>query len=146
MLSAKRRQARRDLYEYLDPIHGYQTAGYDYLVDETNAEFEQIPMGRDFFPAHQESADSNLYMANVKTDTNESRLAASELRSGASCCVAACEGEPMARASFAAYGARTASQLGELRISVGDQVCRDSKLAVVVIGLRAPQSLHRAVR
>src|SRR5262249_24950663 len=38
------------------------------------------------------------------------------------------------------------SQLGQLRISIGRRAHRDSKLAVVVIGLKAPKSLFDAVR
>ena len=90
-------------------------------------------MGRDFFPAHRESEDSNLYMANVRPDANRSRHAATGARRHP-CCLAT------------QHGTTIASQLGQLRISVGEQVRRDSKLAVVVIGLRTPKSLHRAVR
>src|SRR5712691_11110506 len=137
MLSSERRQTRRDLYRYLDPIHRYQTAGYDYLVDETGAEFEQIPPARDFFPAHREPAHSNIYMADVRHKVDDS----------GSCAPATIGSHGGTSGSVhRAQGTVTESQLGQLRISVGEHVRHYSKLAVVVIGLRAPKSLFDAVR
>jgi hypothetical protein len=63
MIDPKRRIARRDLYNCLDPKHVLQDIGYDYLTDEAGAVFEQIPPGRDYLPAHVD--DGGLWMANV---------------------------------------------------------------------------------
>jgi glycosyltransferase involved in cell wall biosynthesis len=130
MITHDRRLARRNLYSYLDPAHHYQTTGYDYLVDEDAAEFERIPANRDFFPAHRESDRSNFYMPDVTSKTIDP-AGTSALRNVT--CIPA------------AFANGLISQLAQLRISVGDRVSRDSKLSVVVIGLRAPKSLFDAV-
>ena len=129
MLTPAQRQARRDLYNLLDPNRIYQKAGYDYLVDETDAVFEQIPSARDFFPAHQERGHA---MANVD-GLNYKPWKIGEAQNPA------CD-------AIGPEGCATAvSQLGQLRISAGERVCRDAKLAVVVIALGAPPSLAKAV-
>ncbi|MGO9483299.1 MAG: glycosyltransferase [Rhodomicrobium sp.] len=115
MLDPAQRLARRDLYNLLDPDRLYQKAGYDYLVDESDAVFEQIPPGRDFFPAHREPAKASE-APNVTPNA-----------AGPEGCATA------------------VSQLGQLRIWEGPKACRDSKLAVVVIALGAPRSLADAV-
>jgi glycosyltransferase involved in cell wall biosynthesis len=134
MLSCNRRLARRDLYHHLDPNYLYQTAGYDYLIDENGASFEQIPLARDFFPVHQETG--HLYMADItrrQKKASKARVPTSKPHS----------------VTYKAIGRKdntaTISQLGQLRISIGKKVRRDSKLAVVVIGLRAPRSMFNAV-
>ena len=131
-----RRTARRDLYRHLDPTRIYQQAGYDYLVEDSGAVFEQIP-GRNFFPAHRESGSANLHMARVRRafpDTAEVEASTRE---------------------FVTIGGNTSlneaprsgvSQLGQLSIAVGAMACHNSKTAVVVISLRAPQSLAKAVK
>lgn len=58
MISPRRRLLRRDLYKYLDPESRHQRIGYDYLADETGAEFEAIPAGRGYGPAHVEDGGS----------------------------------------------------------------------------------------
>src|SRR5262249_12788855 len=63
LISHTRRLARRDLYHRLDPNRLYQKGGYDYLTDLTNAKYEPIAPARDFFPAHRETGNENLYMA-----------------------------------------------------------------------------------
>jgi glycosyltransferase involved in cell wall biosynthesis len=137
MISSWRRRARRDLYEYLDPIHGCQTVGYDYLVDESDARFEQIPVGRDFFPAHRESDGAGLYMPDVRPGADRSA-------DNTHAAIRIPSDTPRCRAPM--QGTTVASQLGQLQISVGEQARRDSRLAAVVIGLRAPKSLYDAVR
>jgi glycosyltransferase involved in cell wall biosynthesis len=132
MISHNRRLARRNLYNYLDPAHRYQTTGYDYLIDEDGGAFERIPANRDFFPAHHEANHLNFYMPDITCGTSEPSDAI-ELRN-VTCNPAAPPG-----------GSRKLSQLAQLRISVGDKVSRESKLAVVVIGLRAPKALFDAV-
>jgi glycosyltransferase involved in cell wall biosynthesis len=129
MLSYDSRLARRDLYRYLDPDNLYQSAGYDYLIDENGAEFERIQPGRDFFPAHRETG--KVYVADVAHPT---RTATSKL--------------PDVTRGFTdrEAGPASVSQLGQLRISIGERVPRDSRLAVIVIGLCAPNSLFDAVR
>ena len=54
MIAPERRKARAALYNLLDPEHRMQRIGYDYLTDETGAQFEPIPAGREFSPAHVE--------------------------------------------------------------------------------------------
>ncbi|TIW19796.1 MAG: hypothetical protein E5V65_09705 [Mesorhizobium sp.] len=63
MIEPKRRGARRDLYNHLDPDSRLQKIGYDYLADESGAVLEAIPAGRDYFPAHTD--DGGLWMADV---------------------------------------------------------------------------------
>jgi glycosyltransferase involved in cell wall biosynthesis len=126
MLSYDSRLARRDLYQYLDPGNLYQEAGYDYLIDENGAAFERIQPGRDFFPAHRDTGQ--VYMADIARTTP---TATSELP----CVTRGPEAGPA-----------SVSQLGQLRISIGERVRRDSRLAVIVIGLSAPKSLFDAVR
>jgi glycosyltransferase involved in cell wall biosynthesis len=130
MMSRHERGARRDLYSYLDPDNLCQPAGYDYLIDETGAVFEQIPFDRDFFPAHR-----GPYQASVV----DKRQCSGE-QSGATISQTALCG-----AVYPVSGTTTTSQLGQLRISVGDKAQRESPLAVVVIGLCAPKSLLNAV-
>ena len=60
MIAPERRKARAALYNLLDPEHRMQRIGYDYLTDETGAQFEPIPAGREFSPAHVE--DGGLWM------------------------------------------------------------------------------------
>jgi len=63
MIEPKRRTARRDLYNHLDPDRRHQDIGYDYLADESGAVLETIPPGREYFPVH--SDDGGLWMADV---------------------------------------------------------------------------------
>jgi hypothetical protein len=63
MIDPKRRMARRDLYKALDPNNSFQPIGYDYIADETNAEFEKVPAGREYNPPHVE--DGELWMPDV---------------------------------------------------------------------------------
>lgn len=63
MMEPKRRIARRNLYDHLDPKGLLQDVGYDYLADEAGAVFEQIPPGRDYHPPHVD--DGGLWMADV---------------------------------------------------------------------------------
>lgn len=60
MITAARRQARADLYNHLDPEKRIQPIGYDYLANESGAEFERIPQGREYMPVHIE--DGGLWM------------------------------------------------------------------------------------
>jgi GT2 family glycosyltransferase len=136
MMSFNRRLARRNLYRHLDPHNLYQSAGYDYLVDENDAMFEQIPLTRDFFPAHPEFDDADIHMADV-----EGKPQAAGAMSVSTCKrfgAAHRFHNPETRATLV-------SQLGQLRISIGKTACRDSKIAVVVIGFRAQKSLFDAV-
>lgn len=61
MATAARRQARRDLYNALDPGRNLQAIGYDYLADDDGAELKQIRPGRGYSPLHVE--DGGLWMA-----------------------------------------------------------------------------------
>jgi hypothetical protein len=63
MIEPRRRIARRDLYNFLDPDLRYQAIGYDYLADATGARFETIPAGRHFLPPHAD--DGGLWMPDV---------------------------------------------------------------------------------
>lgn len=63
MIAPERRKARAALYKFLDPERRMQKIGYDYLADETGAQFESIPAGRDFSPAHIE--DGGLWMPHL---------------------------------------------------------------------------------
>lgn len=60
MIARARREARRDLYTALDPDRKMQAIGYDYLADETGAEFERIAPERAYSPPHVE--DGGLWM------------------------------------------------------------------------------------
>jgi hypothetical protein len=60
MIDPKRRLARRDLYNRLDPDRKYQPIGYDYLTNEAGACFETIPLGRAYHPPHRD--DGGLWM------------------------------------------------------------------------------------
>jgi glycosyltransferase involved in cell wall biosynthesis len=137
MMSSRRRQARRDLYRHLDPANRFQAVGYDYLTDEAGAEFEQIPPGRDFVPAYMDAPDSKQYMADLISKPNEVRpiraLEDESYRASSSC-------------PNLYSGETVMSQMGQLRISYGEKLTHDSKIAVVVIGLRAPKFLFDAVR
>jgi len=61
MIEPKRRVARRDLYNRLDPERRLQEAGYDYLADDLGAVLETIAPGRGYSPAHVD--DGGLWMA-----------------------------------------------------------------------------------
>jgi hypothetical protein len=61
MIDPKRRIARRDLYNALDPDRRYQKIGYDYLADDTGAVLTEMPPGRRYLPEHRE--DHELWMA-----------------------------------------------------------------------------------
>lgn len=63
MIDPERRQKRTELYRFLDPENRYQAKGYDYLADETGAELEPIPEGREYYPAHCD--DGGLWMPQV---------------------------------------------------------------------------------
>lgn len=63
MIEPKRRAARRDLYNRLDPDRRLQQIGYDYLADEAGMILETVPAGREYFPAHAD--DGGLWMADV---------------------------------------------------------------------------------
>jgi len=65
MIEPKRRVARRDLYNALDPGRRYQKVGYDYLADESGAVFETLPPGRHYLPPHKE--DHGLWMGAAGT-------------------------------------------------------------------------------
>ena len=132
MISPGGRLARRNLYQHLDPANQYQKAGYNYLVDEEGAAFEQIPPARDFFPAHRETGQ--LYMADLAPGSQTPNIAPGATGG-------------VTRASVGReVGTTAASQLDQLRVAVGELVCRECRLAVVVIGLSAPRSLRDAVR
>lgn len=63
MIDPKRRVARRDLYNFLDPRREDQPIGYDYLADDQGAEFETIPKGRAYAPLHVD--DGGLWMRDL---------------------------------------------------------------------------------
>ncbi len=63
MITAERRAARAALYNGLDPDGRMQGIGYDYLADDTGAQFERIPHGREYHPAHEE--DGGLWMPSL---------------------------------------------------------------------------------
>ncbi len=63
MITAERRRARAALYNRLDPDKRMQPIGYDYLADDRGAVFEQIPVGREYYPRHED--DGGLWMARV---------------------------------------------------------------------------------
>lgn len=60
MITRERRQARAALYNHLDPDRRMQALGYDYLADDSNAELQAIPPGREYTPPHVE--DGGLWM------------------------------------------------------------------------------------
>ena len=62
-IEPRRRTARRDLYNRLDPEGAHQAIGYDYLADETGIVLENIPAGRGYRPAHLD--DGGLWMADL---------------------------------------------------------------------------------
>ncbi|TIV64586.1 MAG: hypothetical protein E5V86_14895 [Mesorhizobium sp.] len=66
MIEPKRRMARRDLYNRLDPDRRLQQIGYDYLADEAGMILEAVPAGRGYFPAHAD--DGGLWMADLSLD------------------------------------------------------------------------------
>lgn len=68
MISPLRRVARRNLYKSLDPQNKFQTIGYDYLADETNAKLQSIPAGRGYLPPHHD--DGKLWMPETTTTPN----------------------------------------------------------------------------
>jgi hypothetical protein len=63
MIEPKRRVARRDLYNRLDPDRRLQQIGYDYLADEAGMILEAVPAGREYSPDHAD--DGGLWMADV---------------------------------------------------------------------------------
>ena len=63
MIAASRRRARSELYKHLDPTNKFQPIGYDYLCDDTGAQFESIPKGRSYRPPHKD--DGELWMPKV---------------------------------------------------------------------------------
>ena len=63
MIAPKRRQARRDLYNHLDPERKLQAIGYDYLTDEEGLELENIPVHRFYDPPFVE--DHGLWMPEI---------------------------------------------------------------------------------
>ncbi|WP_217572165.1 hypothetical protein [Mesorhizobium sp. GbtcB19] len=66
MIEPKRRAARRDLYNHLDPDRRSQQIGYDYLADEAGMILEPVPAGREYFPAHTD--DGRLWMADLSAN------------------------------------------------------------------------------
>lgn len=50
MIDAHDREARRDLYNRLDPERQFQQLGYDYLTDEAGLKLEELPPGREYEP------------------------------------------------------------------------------------------------
>jgi hypothetical protein len=69
MIEPKRRAARRDLYNRLDPDRRLQRIGYDYLADETGMIVEAVPAGREYFPAHAD--DGGLWMADLSSNRRD---------------------------------------------------------------------------
>jgi hypothetical protein len=63
MIARARREARRDLYNSLDPDRLYQSIGYDYLAEDEGAVLERIPRGRDYHPQHID--DAGLWMPSL---------------------------------------------------------------------------------
>jgi hypothetical protein len=66
MIEPARRKMRRDLYAALDPERRFQAIGYDYLADESGAEFRPIEAGREYRPVHID--DGGTWMAVVPRD------------------------------------------------------------------------------
>lgn len=64
MITRARRQARAALYNHLDPERRMQPFGYDYLADDTGAQFDIVPEGKHYHPPHIE--DGALWMPEVK--------------------------------------------------------------------------------
>jgi hypothetical protein len=60
MIAPARREARRDLYNRLDPGRSYQRIGYDYLADDSGAVLKAIGRGRDYQPPHID--DGGMWM------------------------------------------------------------------------------------
>ncbi len=78
MLTAERRQARRDLYATLDPKRKLSRPGYDYLSDEAGLRLAEIPASRMYEPEHVE--DGGLWMQKTEpalADPPRSRAGAS---------------------------------------------------------------------
>ncbi len=67
MIDPRRRAARRDLYNRLDPQLAYQSIGYDYLTDETGAVFETVTPERAYHPVHVD--DGGLWMPDLRAVT-----------------------------------------------------------------------------
>jgi len=130
MISQKRRDARRALYNYLDPDAAHQLGGYDYLTDEHGAKFEMIPKGRDFFPAHDERILLNVPMPDVVNDLTRGHKSAALANTAV---------KPQMPAGAAS------SQLKQFIVETGAHAKRDCDIAVVVIGLGAPPGLLSAV-
>ena len=63
MITRSRREARAALYNQLDPDRRMQPFGYDYLADEDGAQFDAVPVGREYHPPHVE--DGGLWMPRV---------------------------------------------------------------------------------
>lgn len=51
MISPQARETRRRIYNQVDPCKEFQRIGYDYLVDETGLQLEQIRAGREYLPS-----------------------------------------------------------------------------------------------
>lgn len=66
MIEPKRRSARRDLYNRLDPDRQLQDIGYDYLAEESGMVLETVPAGREYFPVHAD--DGGLWMADLSAN------------------------------------------------------------------------------
>ena len=60
MITRARREARRDLYNRLDPDRRFQPIGYDYLADDQGAVLKPIRPGREYHPPHND--DGGLWM------------------------------------------------------------------------------------
>lgn len=52
MISPHAREARRRLYNQVDPFKELQRIGYDYLVDESGLQLASIPEGREYLPPY----------------------------------------------------------------------------------------------
>ncbi len=60
MISPARREARKNLYDQLDPERRLQSKGYAHLADEDGAQFRRIPQSRMYQPPHRD--DGGLWM------------------------------------------------------------------------------------
>lgn len=63
MITPERRRARAALYTHLDPEAVMQAIGYNYLADDSDAQFEAIAPGREYHPPHEE--DGGLWMPSL---------------------------------------------------------------------------------
>jgi hypothetical protein len=69
MITPERREARRDLYNHLDPEKRYQKIGYDYLADMRDAVLVKVPRDRGYQPPHRD--DGRLWMPDVNGVSGE---------------------------------------------------------------------------